>query len=88
MKFYVNGSGFIVETAVGPQLIARGTIYNAPADWTPIPDSWLLFPMDQQAQSALATSIAALIAAKPPHSISWPPPGITELNPNPPIFAP
>jgi hypothetical protein len=40
--------------------------------------------MDPQAQAALAASVAAQISRTGP----IPPPGIVELNPSPPIFAP
>jgi hypothetical protein len=43
--------------------------------------------MDQSALQALQNSINAFIAAKPPNSPSWPPPGITQLSP-PVLFNP
>jgi hypothetical protein len=90
VRYYVNGPGFTFQSpGWGAVMVGHGVVFDpgpagAPAGWTPGPDSWNLFPMDSDAQTALKTAIAAQIARTGP----IPPPGIVELNPDPPLFAP
>jgi hypothetical protein len=84
MRFFVNGSGLVYETTAGPVAVTRGQIFDAPAGFTPGADTHNLLPMDSQAQQALVTAVNAQIAATGP----LPPPGVLEMDRNPPIFAP
>jgi hypothetical protein len=89
-RYYVNGAGFTFTSTLGLLvMVPHGTIFDpgpagAGGSWQPGPDTHNLLPMDQAAQTALQASVAAQIARTGP----VPPPGITELNPNPPIWSP